>query len=150
MIKRIRFIYFTSIAITLFMVLTLTFDLFKINQLNKMQQHDSKLSFVWFLTQAERESREFYQNVILYHSGNGSISKQDVLTSFDIYWSRYDPEINKHMQKLALSIKLGKEFFEHSRAVLLILDPLVQELSPKSNQAFEDINKISKYKNRQK
>jgi len=142
MIKKIKLIYFSSVVISMVMAIILISDLIEINELNRVQQKDSKLSFVWFLQQADREAREFYESAMLYHMKDGRISKKQLLTKFDIFWSRYDPDINKDIIRLAKTIKLGPEFLQFTRFMLVKLDPIIQNLTPGDANTFSEISAL--------
>jgi PAS domain S-box-containing protein len=137
MIKKLKLIYFSSVVITMIMATTLILDLIQINELNRAQQRDAKLSFVWFLQQADREAREFYESAMLYHMQDTSVSKQQLLTKFDIFWSRYDPDLNSDIVSLAKAIKSGSDFLQYTHTMLVKLDPIVQNFTP------DDVNSFS-------
>ncbi|MEM5529979.1 ATP-binding protein [Gammaproteobacteria bacterium AS21] len=140
MIKKLKLIYFSSVVITMIMATALISDLIQINELNRIRQKDAQLSFVWFLQQADREAREFYDKAMLYHMGNDQVTKQQLLTKFDIFWSRFDPDHNSAIISLAKTIKSGPEFLHYSRLMLVKLDPVVQNISPGDVDSFNEIS----------
>ncbi len=114
----------------------------KIRELQNIQKRDAKVSLVWFMNQADRESRTFLQNVSYFYIENTDQAYQEMLTSFDILWSRYDIELNGQMESLVRSIKTGPELLTSTRQMLKVLDPLVQKLSVGDKQSFDEINDL--------
>ncbi|MEH6442372.1 MAG: ATP-binding protein [Oceanospirillaceae bacterium] len=144
MSKRMKAVYLISTLMILIALTALVFDLFKIQQLQGIQKRDAKVSLVWFLTQTDRESIAFLQNVSDFYIGNNNYSKQKMLTSFDILWSRYDSNLNGQIELLIKSIRSGPEIVTKTRNSLKILDPLVQFLQSGNKRDFLEINRLMK------
>ncbi|MCJ8299960.1 MAG: hypothetical protein MJK13_13640, partial [Pseudomonadales bacterium] len=142
MFNRIKMIYLTSALITLVLSITLVTDLTKIRNLQNVQKTDAQLSLVWFLNQADREARNFLQHASYLYMGHQGISKQQVITSFDIFWSRYDAQLMGRINRKLFSVDTGRETVEFTRKTLLQLDPLVQKLETGDSQSFQLINQL--------
>ncbi|EPJ43936.1 MAG: hypothetical protein OFPII_38720 [Osedax symbiont Rs1] len=119
------------------------FDLVEIRKIQKIQKQDAKLSLIWFLTQADREARTFLQNTSFYYLDLEGVTRQKVLTSFDIFWSRFDKNINHNIQHMVKSVESGVETFNSSRKTLIELEPLVQKLMPGDLATFNKIITLS-------
>ena len=140
MFKRIKFIYLTSALIILILSITLVADLNKIRKLQNFQKSDAQLSLLWFLNQADREARNFLQQASYLYMGQQGVNKQQVITKFDIFWSRYDAQLMGRISQKLFSVESGRETVDFTRKTLLQLDPLVQQLTPKDKQSFQSIN----------
>jgi PAS domain S-box-containing protein len=139
-----RVVYLICALMILITLTALVFDLIKIQQLQGLQKRDTKVSLVWFLTQTDRESITFLQNVNDFYIENNPHSKQKMLISFDILWSRFDSSLNGQMEFLIKSIKLGPESITEIRQSLKILEPLVQSLDSENKRNFVEINRLMK------
>ena len=143
MINKIRLIYLSSTLLTIILTGLLIFDLVEIRKIQKIQKQEAKLSLVWFLTQADREARTFLQNTSFYYLGLNGVTRQKILMSFDIFWSRYDQNINQHILQMLKSVESGVETFNSSRKTLIELELLVQKLMPGDLNTFNKIIKLS-------
>lgn len=142
MFNRIKALYCLAAILTAALILSLITDLVKIKELQDTQKRDAKVSLVWFLTQADRESRTFLQNVSYFYIEDTDATYQEMLTSFDILWSRYDIELNGQMESLIRSIKTGPELLTKTRSMLKVVDPLVQGLKAGDKDSYDLINDL--------
>lgn len=142
--KRFKGSYGLAIVLAFCLIASLITDLIKIKELQSIQRADAKVSLVWFLTQADRETRTFLQSTSYYYLEKTAQSREQMLISFDILWSRYDIELNGQMELLIRSTKPGPELLDATRKTLRILDPLVQNLQLADNQTFSTINRLVK------
>ncbi len=143
MANKIRLVYLLSTLLTIVLTGLLIFDLVEIRKIQKIQRQDAKLSLVWYLTQADREARTFLQNTSFYYLGLNGVTRQKFLMSFDIFWSRYDKNINQHIQQMVKSVESGTQTFKSSREILIELEPLVQKLRPGDIGTLNKIIKLS-------
>jgi PAS domain S-box-containing protein len=140
--NRQRALYIFASIFAFSLIASLITDLVKIRELQEIQKRDAKVSLVWFMNQADRESRTFLQNVSYFYIENSDTAYQEMLTSFDILWSRYDMELNGQMEVLIHSIKTGPELLKSTTHMLKVLDPLVQNLRIGDKESFDEINDL--------
>jgi len=146
MLKRVKWVYFISLIFALVMAGALVNDLLKINSIQKILKNDAKVSLVWFLSQADKETRTFLQNVSYHYIENTTVSHENMKVSFDILWSRYDNDINKQIALMLDALPLGLEVISSMRTTLTLLEPLVNKFEPSDQYAF---NQINQYMNEQ-
>lgn len=143
MLKRVKWIYLVSLVFAIIMAVALINDLLEIKSIQGVQKRDAKVSLVWFLNQADKETRTFLQNVSYYYLEGTTASKQNMLISFDILWSRFDQDINK---QIAIRLKIlpqGNEVLSSMHTTLLLLDPLVNQLKAGDQKSFDKINQYT-------
>ncbi len=140
--SRLKTLYIFSAVLAVALIVSLITDIVKIRELQNIQKRDANVSLVWFLNQADRESRTFLQSVSYFYIENTDSSYQEMLTSFDILWSRYDMELNGQMEDLIRSIKSGPELLVSTTKMLKVLDPLVQKLRVGDKASYDEINDL--------
>jgi PAS domain S-box-containing protein len=140
MFKKVNYIYVISSFVALILASTLIVDLLKIRELQNAKKSDSNLSLVWFLGQADREARTLLQSVSSFYISADEMSRQEMLTSLDILWSRFDIAPGGQMEKLIYTVKSGKESHLAVHRMLELLDPLLQQLKTDDNQTLQKIN----------
>ncbi|MCT4656875.1 MAG: bifunctional diguanylate cyclase/phosphodiesterase [Cohaesibacter sp.] len=88
----------------------------------------------------ELEYRRFQSKVADYVNEQQETSHDDVLTWFDIFWSRVHSINLEATVSDGMDVTIAKALFKDIRQELEIIDPLVQELKPGDRIALEQIN----------
>jgi PAS domain S-box-containing protein len=140
MLKRIKWVYFLSLIFAIVMAGALINDVVQINNIQQIQKKDNKVSLVWFLSQADKETRTFLQNVSYFYIEKSDLARENMKVSFDILWSRYDHDLNKQIAKMLQALPLGSEVIDSMRTTLELIEPLVYKLEPPNQDAFDQIN----------
>ena len=143
MLKRVKWIYLVSLVFAVVMAAALINDLLKIKSIQNVQQRDSKVSLVWFLNQADKETRTFLQNVSYFYLEGTTAARENMLISLDILWSRFDHDINKQIAIMLELLPLGNEVISSMRTTLNLLDPLVEQLKSGDQKSFDKINQYT-------
>ncbi|MGB1239202.1 MAG: hypothetical protein ACPG4U_13375, partial [Pseudomonadales bacterium] len=141
--RNFRFLYALSTLAIVFMMAVLTSDLLKINEIQQQQNRSFKLSMLWVAQQVDREARSFLQSASYYYMGYPGVEREQVLTDFDIVWSRFGNQEAEKMKKLLSLVEDGDKALVRIQALLHELDPLVQQLEPGDIAIFSQISELS-------
>lgn len=143
MLNKVKFLYISSILIICVLGITLIIDLLKIDDIQKNQRRDNKLSVTWILHQVDREARVFLQHVSYFYMGDPNVSKRQVSIKLDILWSRFSDKSNGRMEKLLAPVNKGEQLLQESKDILAQLDRIIDKIQPNDLETYNQVTQLT-------
>lgn len=121
---------------TLVLAVALYLILANLRQQTRDSQAPFQVNIIWYASQIETELLVLIDSLGSYYAANESVTHDDVVDRFDIFWSRVEATENGSNGELFMSYQGARETIQRAKDTLVLVEPDVMSLEPGDRVAY--------------
>jgi hypothetical protein len=121
---------------TLVLAVALYLILANLRQQTRDSQAPFQVNIIWYASQIETELLVLLDLLGSYYAANESVTHDDVVDRFDIFWSRVEATENGSNGELFMSYQGARETIQRAKDTLVLVEPDVMSLEPGDRVAY--------------